>query len=43
MLFVLLSHGLTRSILDEEICLDNYVPIRLDRDRHGGGILIVCT
>ena len=31
---------LEESILDEEIWLENYVPIRLDRDRHGGGVLL---
>ena len=31
---------LDNTILDEEICLENYVPIRFDRDRHGGGVLL---
>ena len=28
------------SIRDEEICIDGYKCIRLDRNRHGGGIII---
>ena len=31
---------LDKTIPDEEICLENYVPIRLDHDRHGGGVLL---
>ena len=31
---------LDETILDEEIYLENYAPIRLDRDRHGSGVLL---
>jgi hypothetical protein len=31
---------LDKDITDSEIAIPDYVPLRLDRDRHGGGVLI---
>ena len=29
---------LNESILDSELCIDNYDAVRLDHNRHGGGV-----
>ena len=35
---------LSHDISDDEICIDNYQICRLDRNRHGGGVLMyVCS
>ena len=38
--FALLNHGLDGDVAECEIMLPNFVSVRLDRNRHGGGILL---